>query len=181
LSTHSEAAELLEKLYREAGQQLVLAAYALTGDVSDAQEAVQDAFVRSLVRPAKVLRADNPIGWMRVVTLNIARDRQRRRRRLAVLTRRLPDPVAVLPELDPDRVALKTAIWRLPAVQREAIALFYFADLGVDDIAAALGTPVNTIKTRLRRGRFALAEQLHDRNGGETAEDPTELASGRQQ
>ena len=52
------------------------------------------------------------------------------------------------------------ALRRLPLAQREAIALHYLADLPVAEVASSLGVPVGTVKTRLSRGRAALAVLL---------------------
>ncbi|WP_163506911.1 RNA polymerase sigma factor [Fodinicola acaciae] len=155
------AVEAVERLYREASGQLVLAAYALTGDLADAQDAVQEAFVKAFQRPSRVANADNPVAWMRTVTINIARGRYRRHRRLGVLLRRIPPDPAV-PGLAPDRVAVLTAVSKLPSGQREAIALHYFADMSVEEIAVCLRTPAGTVKSRLSRGREALAGLLSD-------------------
>ena len=54
------------------------------------------------------------------------------------------------------------ALRRLPAAQREAIALHYLADLPVHEVATATGVPVGTVKARLSRGRAALALLLAD-------------------
>jgi DNA-directed RNA polymerase specialized sigma24 family protein len=69
-------------------------------------------------------------------------------------------------ELSDDRLQLVVALRRLPAAQREAIALHYLADLPVHEVAATVGASVGTVKSRLSRGRTALAvllrEQDHD-------------------
>lgn len=153
---------VVEQLYRDAGHQLLLAAYALTGNVGDAQDAVQEAFIRAFQHPTRVVNADNPVAWMRTVTLNVARSRYRRHSRLGVLLRRVRPPDETVPGLAPDRVAVLTAIQKLPDGQREAIALHYFADMTVEDIAGVLKTPAGTIKSRLSRARHALAELLSD-------------------
>lgn len=80
----------VERVYRESAGDLVIAAYALTGDLTEAEDVVQEAFVRAFARPAKLVRADNPGAWMRVGTLNLARSRFRRRQRFDQLLRRLP-------------------------------------------------------------------------------------------
>ena len=54
------------------------------------------------------------------------------------------------------------ALRQLPAAQREAIALHYLADLPINEVAAATGVPVGTVKARLSRGRAALAVLLAD-------------------
>lgn len=90
-----------------------------------------------------------------------AENRLRERRVLArtlLLRERVPEPT---PNLSPDRLALLKAMRRLPRAQREAIALHHhLAGLPVDEVAASLGTSPNTIKSRLCRGRAALAELL---------------------
>lgn len=146
--------QLLDQLYRESAQELLIAAYALTGDASEAQE----AFVRACANPAKIAKLDNPEAWLRTVALNIARDRHRRRRRLGVLLRRFRP--ADVPAATADHVDLLAAIRKLPTGQRESIALHYLSDMAVDDIAAALKTPANTVKSWLSRGRKALAGML---------------------
>lgn len=158
----SGPAEMVERLYREAGPQLVLAAYALTGNLEDAQDAVHEAFVKAFLRPKKVAGADNPVAWMRTVTLNMARQRHRRRRRLDVLIRRIPPPDEILPDLAPDRIAVLSAIRGLPTAFQEVIALHYLVDMSVEDIATALGVAVGTVKSRLSRGRRLLAGLLGD-------------------
>lgn len=150
--------QLLDQLYRESADELLIAAYALTGDASEAQEAVQEAFVRACANPAKVAKLDNPEAWLRTVALNVARDRHRRRRRLGALLRRFRP--ADVPAASADRVDLLDAIRKLPPGQRESIALHYLSDMAVDEIASTLKTPVNTVKSWLSRGRKALAGML---------------------
>jgi RNA polymerase sigma-70 factor (ECF subfamily) len=53
----------------------------------------------------------------------------------------------------------------LPAAYREVIVLHYFADLPVDEIARLLDVPTGTVKSRLSRGRAALATHLGDYHG----------------
>jgi RNA polymerase sigma-70 factor (ECF subfamily) len=96
---------------------------------------------------------------MRTITVNVARDRLRRKRRFRVLHRLLGRPNDV-PAATPDRVAILAAIKRLPVEQRETVALYYLADLDVREIAEIVGASVNTVKSRLLRGRQALAATL---------------------
>ncbi|GAA1672785.1 sigma-70 family RNA polymerase sigma factor [Fodinicola feengrottensis] len=161
-ATAGDPRMVLEQLYRAAAPRLVVAAYAFTGDLGEAQECMQEAFVRAYAHPGRILQTENPVGWMRIVTVNIARDRMRRKRRFAVLHRLLattPDPV---PAATPDRVAILTAIRVLPAGQRETVALHYLLDLAVDEIAELTSVSVNTAKSRLRRGRAALSVLLSE-------------------
>ena len=91
-------------------------------------------------------------------SVNVSRTRHRRGLRIV---HREHDE-ARRPALDDERLALMAALRRLPTAQREAIALFYLADLPIHEVAAATGTTVGTVKSRLSRGRKALAVLLAD-------------------
>jgi RNA polymerase sigma-70 factor (ECF subfamily) len=70
----------------------------------------------------------------------------------------------ILPPHDPagleDHLEIIDALRDLPEQQRLVIALHYLADLPVEQIAAELGVPSGTVKSRLSRGREALATRL---------------------
>ena len=156
------AADTLRELYDGCYRRLVGQLYAVTGDLGEAQDAVQEAFVRALAAPRRFGRVDNPEAWLRVVALNVARRRLRRRAHLDRLLRRIPPEVGTVPGLSPDHVAVVAALRRLPPVQAEAIALHHLADLPVVEIAELTGVAVGTVKARLSRGRVRLAELLGD-------------------
>ncbi|WP_163572441.1 sigma factor-like helix-turn-helix DNA-binding protein [Fodinicola feengrottensis] len=125
---------------------------------------MQEAFVRAVARPYKVLAADSSEAWLRTVSLNIARTRFRRRHRRDVLMRRIPPRPEAIPGAGPEWLATMAAIRNLPAPQAEAIALHYLADLPIDEIARTLGAPVGTIKARLSRAWVALNAILTEQN-----------------
>jgi RNA polymerase sigma-70 factor (sigma-E family) len=153
--------DVIGQMYAVSFRRLVIQLYALTGDMSEAQEAVQEAFVRALVRSRDFAALDNPEAWLRRVSVNVARSRHRRRRLLIGLLPRLATP-PVVADTSPDHVALMDAMRQLPTGQRHAIALHYLADLPIDEVADALGTTVGTVKSRLSRGRQALSVLLSD-------------------
>lgn len=154
-------AEELSQIYAGSYTRLVRQLYAVTQDVTEAQDCVQDAFVRALTRPGQLSAVDNPEAWLLTVALNRARTRWRRTRHLDRLLRRADRPV--LPgDLGPEHVALVAALRQLPRVQREAVALHHLADLPVQEVALVTGVPTGTVKARLARGRRRLAELLHD-------------------
>ena len=98
---------------------------------------------------------------MRTVAVNVTRTRWRRSRFFRDVSHRLVAAEAY-DDLPEDRVALLAALRRLPAAQREAIALHHLADLPVHEVAEAVGAPVGTVKARLARGRAALAVLLSE-------------------
>jgi RNA polymerase sigma-70 factor (ECF subfamily) len=144
--------------YRRLVGQLVVA----TGDLAEAEDAVQEAFARAVNHAPTFRNTDNPEAWLRVVAINVARSRWRRMQRWAGLLPRLAPAASYDDNTTPDRVALLEALKRLPTTQREAIALHHLADLQVSEIAAQLGVPTGTVKARLSRGRAALAALLDE-------------------
>lgn len=136
--------------------------YAMIGDLDEAQECVQEAFVRAWAHRRKLERTDHPEAWVRVTAHRIAVSRWRRVR----LGRRSPDRAVARPTyaaaVDETHVALVEALRQLPAAQRQAIVLHHLADLPVHAVAAEVGAPEGTIKARLSRGRAALAALLSD-------------------
>jgi RNA polymerase sigma-70 factor (ECF subfamily) len=105
---------------------------------------------------------DNPEARLYRVAVNIVRSRWRR----AMTGRRRRTDLAPPPDAGADdhdaRLALLAALKRLPFAQREALALHYFADLPVEEIALRVGSPTGTVKARLSRGRDALAKLLDE-------------------
>jgi RNA polymerase sigma-70 factor (sigma-E family) len=156
--------EHVQEVYAVSAGRLVAQMFALTGDYAEAQDVVQEAFVRALARPSRLRQLDNPEAWLRTVAMNLARSRHRRRMIFDRLVRtgrvdRTRDQVA---GLSPDHVALVTALQRLPHDVRTTIVLHHIADLQVAEVARVLGCSVEAVKTRLVRGRRALAGHLDD-------------------
>lgn len=152
----------LPELYDVSYGRLVLQLFALCGDLADAEDAVQEAFVKAIAKGRAFDRVQNPEAWLRTVALN----HQRNAWRHATVVRRfvttVPGPQSV-PGLSPDHVAVVRALADLDADQRHAVVLHYLADLGTAEIAEELGVPEGTVKSRLSRGRSRLAPLLDDR------------------
>lgn len=149
--------EVYDASYRRLVGQLV----GVTGSRAEAEDVVQEAFVRAINHSRTFRRTDNPEAWLRRVAVNLARSRWRRVQRLAHLRPAMPEPRDD-EELGTERVALVAALRQLPAAQRESIALHHLADLPVHEVAQTLGVPTGTVKARLSRGRAALAVLLDD-------------------
>ena len=147
--------------YAASFQRLVGQLYAMTGDHCEAQDAVQEAFVRAWARRGKIDRNQAPEAWVRVTAWRIAASRWRRARdgiRLGSLAAR-PESTA---GPTPDRVAFSDALRKVPAEQRRALVLYHLCDLTVEQIAAETGVRAGTVKARLARGRAALAPYLRE-------------------
>jgi RNA polymerase sigma-70 factor, ECF subfamily len=105
------------------------------------------------------VRYDRPEAWVRRVALNLAAMAARRLRRRAVALLQLGPPPAV-PELSPDMLDLNDALRALPLRQRQVIVLHHLVGLPVEEVARELRLPAGTVKSRLARGRRALAHVL---------------------
>ncbi|WBB73784.1 sigma-70 family RNA polymerase sigma factor [Micromonospora sp. WMMD1128] len=170
--------DLIAELYAGSFRRLVVQLYAVTGDLHEAQEAVQEAFTRALMRPGRMAGLDKPEAWLRRVAVNVARSRYRRRRLLETLLHRLGPPPEVA-DRSPEHLALLAALRKLPPGQRHALALHYLADLPVEEVATTLGVSSGTVKSRLSRGRRALARLLVDVDLSDAAPDVTVTSLGR--
>jgi RNA polymerase sigma-70 factor (ECF subfamily) len=149
----------VREIYEASYRRLVAQAYAVAGDRVEAEDAVQEAFARAVAAGGRFRRVDNPEAWLRTVAINVIRRRWRRARLFSSLSPRLATPADV-PGITADHVAVVEALRALPFQQREVIALFYLADLSVQEIAATLNVADGTVKSRLNRGRTALADLL---------------------
>ena len=140
--------------------------YAMIGNRDEAQECVQEAFVRAWAHRRKLEQAEFPEAWVRTTAYRLAVSRWRRTR----LSRRPVDRAVGAPTqtaaVDESRVALVEALRRLPESQRQALVLHHLCDLPVRDVAHETGVPEGTVKARLSRGRAALAALLDPNDPG---------------
>lgn len=150
-----------EDFYRAEFHSVVGFAYALSGSRLAAEELAQDAFLAAHRRWERIGRYERPGSWVRLVVTNAARSRVRRamaegRALLRFVSQRRDLPVAI-PERDAEFWA---AVRILPPMQASSVALYYYDDLSVSDIAALLGCSESTVRVHLHRGRAALARRL---------------------
>ena len=149
----------VREVYEASYRRLVAQAYAVAADRVEAEDAVQEAFARAVAAGDRFRRLANPEAWLRTVALNVLRRRWRRASMFRALSPRLATASDV-PGISEDHVAVVAALRSLPFQQRETLALFYLGDLSVQEIAATLGVADGTVKSRLTRGRTALAGLL---------------------
>jgi len=137
-------------------------AHRLLGDLDQAQDAVQDAWVgaarglRRLEDPARFP------AWMFALVSRRCADRVRRNvrdRRLAVQVAELRGPPTEVNGAD-QRLDLRGAVAGLPVEQRLVVSLHYGEGFGIDEIAAAHGLPPGTVKSRLFAARQTLKSFL---------------------
>jgi RNA polymerase sigma-70 factor, ECF subfamily len=136
------------------------------GDRGEAEECVQEAFIRLLREWPTVSQFDSPEAWTRRVALRLLSNRRRKSRNgLKALLRVGPPRPAPAPSAD--AVDVQRALSHLPLGQRQVVVLHHLLGLGVAEIAAELDVAPGTVKSRLSRAREALGpllreEALHD-------------------
>ncbi len=150
-----------ETLYRASVRRLVGVTYAVCGDQAEAQDCVQEAFVRAWVRRRQLERDGTPEAWVRLTAMRLAVSgwRHRRRGRQAATLAAGTAP-AVQAGPSGTRADVVRALAGLPAPMRMVLALHYLCDQPVAQIALELRMPENTVKSHLSRGRGALRDTL---------------------
>lgn len=150
-------------LFREHHLELVRLALLVVGDLATAEDVVQDAFEQLHRRWAGLRKQSSALDYARSTVLNRSRSVLRRR----LVARRHEPRVAALAWRDADaalaleqRTELIEAFRALPARQREVLALRYYLDLSVADVAAMLRISEGAVRSTASRGLAALARIL---------------------
>jgi RNA polymerase sigma-70 factor (ECF subfamily) len=149
-----------DQLYQAHYGRVLAMAYALTGNAQEAQDLCQEAFCRAWQRWGRIESYDDPLAWVQKVVSNLASSRWRRLAVARLYARR--QRATAVPPLEPDHVAVVTALRALPPAQRQVVVLHHLADQPVAEVARTLGVAEGTVKSWLHRGRAALAAQLGD-------------------
>lgn len=153
----SARAAAFDALYQQEYTNIAGYCYLLVRDEELARDLTQEAFARLLARWVSVRE---PRPFLFHVVTNLARDVWRRDKRsraaLTVLASQ-PEPDAPAPD-----GGVRDAVARLPRLHRSAVELYYYADLPVGDVAAAIRRPQGTVKRLLSEARAMLASALED-------------------
>lgn len=151
----------IHELYAASYGHLVVQVFAFCGDLTDAEDAVQEAFVTALRKSHQLTRADSPEAWIRTVAFNRVRSTWRHRGVVRKYQAAVPGPQSS-PEVGPEHVALVMALAHLDEDHRQVLVLHHLADLSCAEIATQLGVSEGTVKSRLSRARSRLAVLLRD-------------------
>jgi RNA polymerase sigma-70 factor (ECF subfamily) len=167
----AQDAQALAEFYDLTAKPLFSLAVRILGDVSEAEEVIQDVFVQiwknapsfdPLLAPA--------FHWALSITRHRSIDRLRSRQRRARLIENLETdatanaPASAGADLDAlaaeDTAAVRATLGTLPAEQRRVIEMAFFGGLSHLQIAEALNEPLGTVKARIRRGLLKLRDSL---------------------
>jgi RNA polymerase sigma-70 factor (ECF subfamily) len=151
----AQQAARFEEFYGACFDRLVGQLALVTGSLPEAEDLVQEAFLRAAARWPRLRHYDVPEQWARRVALRLAINQFRRtRRRGAALVRLGPPPVT--PPASADALALDAALRTLPIRHRQVVVLHYLLGLSLEEIGRELLLPVGTVKSQLHRARQAL-------------------------
>ncbi|MFO7695459.1 MAG: sigma-70 family RNA polymerase sigma factor [Vicinamibacterales bacterium] len=164
-----EALALVDRLYA--------AAMRLTRNEADAQDLVQDTYLRAFRSAAQFEAGTNLRGWMFTILQNTFLNQRRDRGRNPVdadsdaveqapddrQTAGNPEELLLRGTLDAD---LQAALDSLQPAYREAVWLRDVEQFTYDEIAGIVGVPIGTVMSRISRGRRALYEDLVSRSNG---------------
>lgn len=150
----------LRAVYASEFPSLVRLATALLGSVALGEEIVQDTFARMLERPPRLVATAKLPAYVRTAVLNACRSKVRR---LILERRHAKTAVPTAKQPGPDH-ELRKALLCLPMRQRQCVALRFYDDMTVDQIAELLDISAGSVKTHLHRGLQKLREELgeHD-------------------
>jgi RNA polymerase sigma-70 factor (sigma-E family) len=143
-----------EELYVDAYVPMVRLAHLLTGSNTQAEELVQDAFVRVFGKWATI---ESPRAYLRQTVVNACRSQHRRRGREL---RHGPGAAARAAAADPEIDFIRDALGALSDRQRKAVVLRYYEDLTEAEIAVILDCRPGTVKSLLSRAMARLREVL---------------------
>ncbi|MBN2493303.1 MAG: sigma-70 family RNA polymerase sigma factor [Deltaproteobacteria bacterium] len=157
----------MRMLFGQHQQAVYAMALRLTGEKADAQDVVQETFLKAF-RHIRGFRGDASVRtWLVRIAINLCRDLHRKRSRIQAGTDAAGEPV------EPERVGardepadafarkrLQAALSRLPEGYREVLVMHDVMDMGHGEIAAVLGVAEGTSKSQLHKARARMREML---------------------
>ena len=160
--TDGESATFEELVHRH-GTSVYNLCLRMLGRPEDAHDATQETFF-AVFRKISSFRGDAAFTtWLHRIALNACYDSLRKRRRNPIgdVPEDEPDTHSVDPaERAADTVDVQRALMLVPQDFRSVLVLHDVQDMPYDQISEVLGIPTGTVKSRLHRGRLALADLL---------------------
>jgi len=175
-----------EPLVRRHERRVFRVALAVLGNVEDAEDAMQEAFIKAYRHLSQFRRESRFTTWLTRIAVNEALQKRQARRVLVPLDESREEGEKALPQrfepwtADPEQLygkqevrrLVEAAIQALPPIYREVLVLRDVEEMSAEEAAEALGIKVPALKSRLLRARLMLRESL-----GATLEEPRPLGT----
>jgi RNA polymerase sigma-70 factor (ECF subfamily) len=164
----SQSAERLQEVFARCQDELLGTLYYMLGNVEDAQDALQESFVKCWRHRAEVAQVQNLRAWVFRVAINAGRDLRgtawRRRRRPLQATASELTAEDGNPQADAARreqlSLVRQALTQLRPEEQEVFLLRQNGEMTYDEIARSIDLPVGTVKTRMRLALTKLRKTL---------------------
>jgi RNA polymerase sigma-70 factor, ECF subfamily len=149
------------------GRMLYAYAYRLTSSAADAEDIVQNVFLRAVKNCDRLAEASNLQAYLYAMVRNEA-IRWRQSKFAANTTAELDEVQQMDNANEVDRDWLQTGLMKLPESSRRILLMFYFEDATYKEIAEALEVPIGTVMSRLSRAKQSLREELEQLESNES-------------
>jgi RNA polymerase sigma-70 factor, ECF subfamily len=165
--------DVLDRLIEQYRQRLYRYLLFMTGNSALAEDLFQETWIRVLERGYQYNAKNKFESWLFAIARNLVIDASRRKKMSSL--DELGDPESSQPYEPPDEraqsalqllvareneQAVQLSLLKIPAYYREVLLLRFHEELGLEEIATVLSTPLSTVKSRLYRGLEALKSAL---------------------
>ena len=169
------AESTIESWMSSYGDRVLQTIYVITGDREASEEIAQEVFIRAWRKLSQFRGESTPSTWLYRIAVNLAKNHLRRRTVIPLEPEAVEYAAGPAPGAGPEEHMLfrstveivRASIAELPRELREVVALYYLDELSVGEVAAAVGKPVGTVKSRLARARAALRAVLESTGGSD--------------
>jgi RNA polymerase sigma-70 factor, ECF subfamily len=161
---------LIDEIMNQYGQEILRLAYSYVNNKEIAEDLTQDIFVKCYKNLHTYSGKSKLRTWLWRIAINHCKDFHRSwyTKNVVIAGEEMPsngtkkelvEQAVIQKEEDDELIA---AIMKLPIKYREVIYLFYYEELSLKEIALVTDTGLNTVKTRLRRAKELLKEELEE-------------------
>jgi RNA polymerase sigma-70 factor (ECF subfamily) len=150
----------IEEIYREHAPRFLRVASAIVRDAETAEDVVQEAFAKAIVRRGSFRGSGDEVAWVWRIVVNTALSRRRRRSLEALVVERVDAVPDAAPEPATTDSRLRRHVARLPKRQKLALFLHYYADMEYETIGAVLSVAPGTVGKLLHDARASLRRAL---------------------
>lgn len=157
MAYQSARPEDFEALVTKHENRLYRTALAITSNKSDAEDLVQEAFIRAYEKAPEFQSEEHEKAWLIRVTINLCHSLMR-----SPWRRRIIPLLDSYPATEPRQDELLEEIMRLPARYRTVLHLFYYEGYSVRDISCLTGQRESTVRSQLTRARQKLKVYLQE-------------------